>query len=144
MKTLDQWLSEYSVSHQNKTNQMLHKLFVPLIFLSVLGMLWDFQYMGVRAAHVVAFLGMIFYIRLGIGVAILMLVQVGLSFAILRFWSLQQGEIFLPNLYLFIFAWLGQFAGHKIEGRKPSFLQDLQFLLIGPVWVFAFAFRKSR
>ncbi|MBC7371542.1 MAG: DUF962 domain-containing protein [Bdellovibrionaceae bacterium] len=144
MKTLDQWLDEYSISHQNKTNQMLHKLFVPLIFLSALGMLWDWQYMDVRAAYVMAFFGMIFYISLGAGVAILMLVQVGLSFAILRFWSQQQGSIFLPNLYLFIFAWAGQFLGHKIEGKKPSFFKDLQFLLIGPVWVFAFAFRKSR
>ena len=32
-------------------------------------------------------------------------------------------------------AWIGQFIGHKIEGAKPSFFEDLQFLLIGPAWV---------
>jgi uncharacterized membrane protein YGL010W len=32
-------------------------------------------------------------------------------------------------------AWIGQFYGHKIEGKKPSFLKDLEFLLIGPLWV---------
>ena len=35
---------------------------------------------------------------------------------------------------LFVLAWIGQFYGHKIEGKKPSFFKDLQFLLIGPVW----------
>jgi uncharacterized membrane protein YGL010W len=142
MKTLDQWLSDYSVSHQNKTNQRLHKLCVPLIFFSVLGMLWDWQYMDVRAAYVVAALGMIFYATLGLKAFFIMLIQVSLSFAILRFWSMQQDTVFFPCLYLFIFAWLGQFLGHKIEGKKPSFFEDMQFLLIGPLWVFAFVFRK--
>lgn len=143
MRTLDQWLAEYSRSHQNKTNQMLHKLFVPLIFLSTLGILWDWQYMEIRAAYVVAFCGMIFYFSLGIGIALLMLVQTGLSFAILSFWSQQQGSIFISNLFLFGFAWAGQFLGHKMEGSRPSFFKDLQFLLLGPVWVFAFAFQRK-
>lgn len=40
------------------------------------------------------------------------------------------------NLTLFILAWIGQFYGHHVEGKKPSFFQDLQFLLIGPLWVY--------
>jgi uncharacterized membrane protein YGL010W len=144
MKTLDQWLYEYSVSHQNKTNQQIHKLCVPLILFSILGMLWDWQYMEVRAAHVVAALGMVFYVRLGFKVAVLMFVQLALSFAILQFWSTQRELLFLPNLGVFVFAWIGQFLGHKIEGKKPSFFQDLQFLLIGPIWVFGFAFKKNK
>ncbi len=47
---------------------------------------------------------------------------------------------FLPllttSLAIFVIAWIGQFYGHKVEGKKPSFLKDLQFLLIGPAWVF--------
>jgi uncharacterized membrane protein YGL010W len=36
---------------------------------------------------------------------------------------------------VFVLAWIGQFVGHKIEGRRPSFFTDLQYLLIGPAWL---------
>src|SRR5437868_4411132 len=133
MKTLDQWLNEYSVSHQNQINQRLHKVCVPLIFFSILGMLWDLQIAGFRGAWVFAILGMAFYLRLGAKSSLLMVLQIGLSFAILSFWSQNSGTVFLPCLTIFILAWAGQFWGHKIEGRRPSFYKDLQFLLIGPL-----------
>jgi len=142
MKTTEQWLHEYSESHQNKTNQMIHKLCVPLIFFSLMGMLWDLQLHEVRVTYIAALLAMLFYIRLGVKVAVLMLVQMAVFFAILSFWSQQQFSIFMPNLWIFAFAWLGQFIGHKLEGKSPSFFQDLQFLLIGPIWIFSFAFKK--
>ena len=43
--------------------------------------------------------------------------------------------LFYSSLAIFVIAWIGQFYGHKLEGKKPSFLKDLQFLLIGPAWV---------
>ena len=46
------------------------------------------------------------------------------------------------SLYIFVIAWIGQFIGHKIEGKKPSFFQDLQFLLIGPAWLLSFFYNK--
>ena len=46
------------------------------------------------------------------------------------------------SLMIFIVAWIGQFIGHKIEGKKPSFFQDLQFLLIGPAWLLSFIYDK--
>jgi uncharacterized membrane protein YGL010W len=46
-------------------------------------------------------------------------------------------------LIIFILAWIGQFWGHKIEGKKPSFIKDVQFLMIGPAWVMSFLFRKA-
>ena len=45
-------------------------------------------------------------------------------------------------LVLFVVAWIGQFIGHKIEGAKPSFFDDLKFLLIGPGWLLSFIFQK--
>lgn len=142
MRTLDQWLSAYAVSHQNKTNQILHKICVPLIFFSILGLLWDLSVGDLRAAWLVAILGMIFYIRLGLKASTLMLLQLSVCFAILHFWSAQTASVWLPSLIIFILAWIGQFVGHKIEGKKPSFFEDLQFLLIGPLWVLSFAFKK--
>jgi uncharacterized membrane protein YGL010W len=46
-------------------------------------------------------------------------------------------------LGLFAAAWVGQFKGHQIEGKKPSFLKDLQFLLVGPAWLLHFVYRKA-
>ena len=46
------------------------------------------------------------------------------------------------SLSIFIIAWIGQFIGHKIEGMKPSFLKDIQFLLIGPAWLLSFIYKK--
>ena len=45
-------------------------------------------------------------------------------------------------LAIFVVAWIGQFIGHAIEGRRPSFFKDLQFLLIGPIWLLAFVYRS--
>lgn len=142
MKTLEQWLQQYGVSHQNPINQKIHKVCVPLIFFSVLGMLWDWQMAGFRLAYLVAVLGMVFYVRLAVKSALVMFIQLSVCFAILFYWSAQVGSVFRPNLVIFILSWIGQFIGHKIEGKKPSFFEDLQFLLIGPLWVFSFLFRK--
>jgi len=43
---------------------------------------------------------------------------------------------------LFFIAWVGQFIGHKIEGKKPSFIDDLKFLMIGPAWLLHFIYQK--
>jgi uncharacterized membrane protein YGL010W len=48
------------------------------------------------------------------------------------------------SIAIFVVAWIGQFIGHKIEGKKPSFLDDLRFLLIGPLFVLGFLYRRLR
>lgn len=143
MKSLEQWLGQYAESHQNRRNQIIHKICVPLIFFSVFGMLWDLQVQGIRVAWIVAILGMIFYVRLGVKASLLMIFQLAVSFAILNFWSEHSGSVFLPNLGIFVVAWIGQFVGHNIEGKRPSFFVDLQFLLVGPLWVFSFIFKNK-
>jgi uncharacterized membrane protein YGL010W len=45
-------------------------------------------------------------------------------------------------LAVFAIAWLGQFIGHKVEGAKPSFFKDLQFLLIGPLWLLSYVYQR--
>jgi uncharacterized membrane protein YGL010W len=47
-------------------------------------------------------------------------------------------------LGIFIISWIGQFIGHKIEGKKPSFLDDIKFLLIGPIWLLHFILKKAK
>ena len=49
--------------------------------------------------------------------------------------------LWIPMLVLFVIAWVGQFIGHNHEGKKPSFLKDLQFLMIGPAWTMSHLFK---
>jgi uncharacterized membrane protein YGL010W len=39
------------------------------------------------------------------------------------------------SLGIFVAAWVAQFVGHKIEGKKPSFFEDMQYLWVGPLFV---------
>lgn len=147
MKNLQQWFDEYAVSHQNKTNQLIHYICVPAIFFSIVGMLMSIPSISISNllnfnnpiienwASLVLFFLLLFYLRLSFNTFIKML-----------FFSLicLLGNIYLGNvlplfytsLSIFVIAWIGQFYGHKLEGKKPSFFKDLQFLLIGPAWVF--------
>ena len=51
-------------------------------------------------------------------------------------------QLWLFSLITFIVAWIGQFYGHHVEGKKPSFFKDIQFLLIGPAWLMSFIYKK--
>lgn len=128
MKTLDEWLSVYAESHQNPTNKMIHNVAVPVIFFTVIVLAWKlslFLFLLVAAAT----LG--FYYLLGRKVAILGAVLI--LVCLLLQWVLGFG--WLTLIVLFALAWGGQFYGHKVEGKQPSFFEDLQFLLVGPLWV---------
>lgn len=127
---LADWLDRYGVSHQNPTNKQIHHICVPLIFMTIVGMLYNLHE---QVANVLVVAFAVFYIRLGTKA---LLVYVGLVMASLLVVKL----LALSNpilLLIFLLAWVGQFIGHKIEGAKPSFFEDLQFLLIGPLWVFS-------
>ncbi|NLP56953.1 DUF962 domain-containing protein [Lutibacter sp. B1] len=147
MKTLQQWFDEYSISHQNKTNQAIHYVCVPAIFFSIVGMLMSIPSQTVSNltnlnnpiienwAGVILILVLLFYLRLSFSTFIKVFI-----FSILcligNYYISTILPLFYTSLVIFIVAWIGQFYGHKIEGKKPSFLKDLQFLLIGPAWVF--------
>ncbi|PCH52066.1 MAG: hypothetical protein COC22_04705 [Flavobacteriaceae bacterium] len=147
MKALQQWFDEYAKSHQNKTNQFIHYICVPAIFFSIIGMLMSIPtslisnftnisnpFIENWAAPVLIML-LLFYIRLSFSTFIRML-----TFSIVclvgNYFLSTILPLFYTSLAIFIFAWIGQFYGHKLEGKKPSFFKDLQFLLIGPAWVF--------
>ena len=147
MKTLDQWFNEYAESHQHKTNQAIHYICVPAIFFSIVGML-----MSIPASLIADFtkitnpflenwatpvllLLFIFYIRLSFSTFVRML-TFSIICLVANYYLSTFAPLFYTSLVLFIIAWIGQFYGHKLEGKKPSFFKDLQFLLIGPAWVF--------
>jgi uncharacterized membrane protein YGL010W len=149
MRSADEWFVLYGESHQNPTNKMLHWVCVPLILLSTLGLLWSIPspYLGhvwINWATIVVVISLLFYISLSISIFLGMTLGCGLCLWIVYAvnasatsnFSFLWGSIFLG-------AWLGQFIGHKIEGRKPSFFQDLQFLLVGPAWLLHFIYKKA-
>ncbi|MGB1257371.1 MAG: DUF962 domain-containing protein [Thiolinea sp.] len=128
MKTLEQWLDAYSESHQNITNKQIHNICVPVIFFVVVALLWK---LGFFLFVLVAAGAIGFYYLLGKQAAVAGAAMIGGSLVLQ--WIFGFGWITL--LVLFGLAWAGQFYGHKIEGQKPSFFDDLKFLLIGPLWV---------
>jgi uncharacterized membrane protein YGL010W len=154
MQTLQQLLDAYAVSHQNKTNKIIHYFCVPAIFFSVVGLLMSIpsglitSITGIEnhlyANWGVAFLFplMIFYIRLSLKMAFLIL-----GFSILcilgNFQLALQMSLWKASVGIFVVAWIIQFYGHKIEGKKPSFLDDLKFLLIGPAWILDHVFKSK-
>ncbi|ELS8948012.1 DUF962 domain-containing protein [Vibrio fluvialis] len=141
MRTLNQWLDAYAVSHQNPINKRIHRVAVPGIYLSIVGLIWLLPAVPLMEWRVdwiwlVAMPVLGFYYRLSMTVFLMML---GFTLACIGLaWSVELMALpLLPlSLALFVLLWIAQFVGHKIEGKKPSFLSDLQFLLIGPIWVF--------
>ncbi|MEY2863409.1 MAG: hypothetical protein RLY58_1116 [Pseudomonadota bacterium] len=127
MKTLNTWLAEYGESHQNQTNKRIHWLCVPAILFSLVGISW---HISTVLTIVLLALMLLFFVRLSkplfLALGLLLLLMLTLVA------TLPVGSGFYIGL--FVVAWIGQFYGHKIEGKKPSFFKDLQFLLIGPAW----------
>lgn len=145
MKTLREWFDEYSVSHQNMTNKKIHYVCVPLIFFSVVGMIMSIPsklLIPLEKIHPIlgnwAFIAVIlvslFYFKLSFSMGIKMFVFTFICLVV-NYWLALLVPVFWFSLSVFVIGWIGQFYGHKIEGKKPSFLKDLQFLLIGPAWV---------
>ena len=142
MRTLEQWLSDYSQDHQNPTNKKIHHICVPLIMFSLLGMLWaiptpqafhSLPYLNWSSLFII--LALSFYLMLSLKTFLIMLILSIIQLAIIAQIA-TTGYLLAFSLGVFVVAWIGQFIGHKIEGKKPSFFTDLQFLLIGPLWVF--------
>ncbi|MBV8046297.1 MAG: DUF962 domain-containing protein [Paludibacterium sp.] len=136
MITLQQWLDAYGESHRNPKNVAIHKICIPLILFSILGFLSALP-LPLNAAWLLVAAGVLFYARLSLRMALAMLALCLVMLSVL--YGLRHAGLDLLSLsaVLFVLAWIGQFAGHRIEGRKPSFFEDLRFLMIGPAWTLA-------
>ncbi len=136
MRKIDNLFSRYGESHRNPTNKAIHWICVPLITWSLLAALWAWTPI---AAYVLIALAVGFYISLSLPIAIGMLMVSG--FMVLTLTVVTE-HLLIVAIVVFVAAWVGQFIGHKIEGKKPSFVEDVKFLLIGPAWLLGFVFRK--
>jgi uncharacterized membrane protein YGL010W len=151
MRTADQWLEDYGESHRNHTNKVLHWICVPVIAWCVLGLLWSLPFPdSTRAAHpavnwagIAVLAALIYYNLLSVPLAL-----GALPLLLAALWSIDrlghwtQVPLWAICVFLFVAAWIGQFIGHAIEGKRPSFFKDIQFLMIGPLWLLADVYRR--
>jgi uncharacterized membrane protein YGL010W len=155
-REVDILFDKYAASHQNPTNKIIHWICVPLIVFSIVGLVSAIPFPPI------GFLGkynmylnwfsilmagtMYYYIKLSPVLSYLMLFFFGLCyFFVVQLEHLEKSggpALWQVSLVIFALAWIGQFIGHKIEGKKPSFLDDLKFLLIGPIWLMHFILKK--
>ena len=149
MPTIQQWLSQYGESHQNDTNKTIHWICVPVIFFSVVGFLYSIKFPFFIGGHQmnVAMIGLalliIYYFSLSKTLWVGMFLFGSICLLICHFIELLFPiSLWLLSLILFSAAWIGQFYGHKVEGKKPSFFKDLQFLMIGPAWLMSFIYQR--
>lgn len=145
MKTVHDWLDEYAASHRNAVNRRFHYACIPPIVFSVIcalkaipaGNAW------VNPASVVMVLALLWYLRLSWRLALGLVLVFAVFYGGALVLQTATGPNFIwVTLAIFVVGWIGQFVGHAIEGARPSFFKDLQFLLVGPLWELAHVYRQ--
>lgn len=150
MRPVTAWLDEYGASHRNPVNKALHWICVPLIVVSLVGLLWSlpvpaaFSKVSPLLNWGSLFLSaaLVYYFLMSIPLALGM---VPVSAAIIGLLAWLDGlgpPLWAISVGIFVAAWIGQFIGHLIEGKRPSFFKDIQFLMIGPIWLLADLYRR--
>ena len=151
MKPISIWLGEYSESHQHPLNVKIHTICVPLIMLSLVALLSTISiesellrnfYNLNHGGAVLVVLALVYYFFLSIPffagmIPVSFLLIIGTQLLASLPFPLWQSA-----LAIFVVGWIGQFYGHKVEGKKPSFFKDVQFLLIGPLWLLSKLYRR--
>ncbi len=137
-RRVDALLAHYGESHTQATNELIHFIAIPLIMLSLLGMLYALH-PWVAYAFMAA--SMVYYVRLSLPFLAAMAVQTLVMLAVVQ-WLDGLGILVKASVAIFVVAWIFQFIGHKLEGKKPSFFEDLQYLWVGPLFVLSKLFLK--
>lgn len=136
VRKVDELFARYGESHRHPTNKAIHWVCVPLITWSVIALCWSWSPV---AAYALIALATGFYAWLSPAIAIGML---GVSAVLVYPLTLLGPHALAAAIVVFVLAWIGQFVGHRIEGKKPSFFDDVKFLLVGPAWLLADVYRR--
>lgn len=151
MRDAETWFGNYSRDHQNPTNQLIHWFCVPAITWTVVAFVWLIPVPafigkpGFWAVFAMFMAFVFYYYRLSrtIGLAMAGALATLAFLTDMLYRGIGTANLAWLALGVFVVAWVGQFIGHKIEGRRPSFLTDLQYLLIGPAWLMSKALRRA-
>lgn len=128
-RRIDQLLAHYSLSHQHPMNERIHFLAVPLIMLTLIGLMFELH---PAVAYVFLAASMVYYLRLSLVFSAVMAVWTALMLMVV--FAMGEHRL-LICVSVFVGAWVLQFIGHKLEGQKPSFFEDVQYLWVGPLFV---------
>ncbi len=150
MRSADEWFAEYGESHINPTNKLIHWICVPAIVVSVIGLLWSlpvpeaFRSISPALNWGTAFVmaAVVYYFLMSVSLGLGMVLVVLAMMAVVNWLDGFATPLWVISLAIFVIAWIGQFIGHIVEGKKPSFFKDLQFLMIGPAWLLGFVYRR--
>jgi len=140
MRDIERLITHYGKSHQNKTNILIHAVAVPSIYFVTIALIWAIPVpefiakYNVTFAHILIIPTLYYYFKLSGPIGAAMTLMTLASFGCIKLLVSLDINVFYFSIALFIFMWILQFVGHKIEGKKPSFFEDLQYLLIGPAW----------
>ncbi|MBP7184513.1 MAG: DUF962 domain-containing protein [Saprospiraceae bacterium] len=151
MPTIYQLLDEYGESHQNATNKMIHWICVPIIFFTIYALLQSIRLTSdhelgafFNVGNIALALALIYYFIKSKYLFVGFLIWSLLIWYVSNLWYMNTdtNSFLITMAVLFVVAWIFQFYGHKVEGKKPSFFKDLQFLLIGPAWLLQFIYKS--
>ena len=137
-RKIDALLDHYGTSHTHPINEVIHFIAIPAIMLSLVGLMF-----AVHPAVAVLFFAasMVYYIRLSWRFTVCMVLVSSVLLAAVD--ALNTQGVLLPvSVAVFVVAWIFQFIGHHLEGKKPSFFEDLQYLLVGPLFVLSKLFLR--
>ena len=129
MSVLTRLLESYEKNHQNPINEAIHMIAIPLIMFSILGVTAAFD---IFLEYILVGIVFFYYLKLSKTAALLMLVWLLIYLGLV---VLLKPYIIEISVLLFAFGWILQFLGHFIEGKRPSFFEDLRYFLIGPLFV---------
>lgn len=150
MRPIQSLLDEYAESHRNPVNKAIHWVAVPVIVWTVVALLWSIPFpfraavagIPVNWATIALLLAQLYWFRLSVSLALgLLAYNAAMILLTVRIGQAAPWPLWQVAIVVFVFAWILQFIGHAIEGKRPSFFKDLQFLLIGPAWLLAFLYR---
>ena len=136
-RAIDTLLAKYSENHLNHTNELIHFVCVPVIVFTLLGIVWAVHPL---AALAVVLVSLFHYFKLSKPFAVGMLLMSAVMLGLLA--AMPPATVLPMSIAIFVLAWIGQFIGHMIEGKRPSFLDDLRLLMIGPLFVLSFLYRR--
>lgn len=137
-RRIDALLHHYGLSHVHPTNEIIHMVAIPAIMLSLIGLMFALH----PALALVFFAAsMVYYARLSWRFTGCMLLVSSVMLAVVD--ALDARGVLVPvSVLVFVVAWIFQFIGHRIEGKKPSFFEDIQYLWVGPLFVLSKGFLR--
>ena len=139
MRNLEQQITQYAAYHRDRRNVATHFIGVPMIVYSVVLALVPWTIFGVNVALIAIMLAAAYYLFLDVALGTAMLIFLFFFCYLTAVYFNARldntAAIMGLSVLLFVVGWIIQFIGHKYEGMKPAFTDDIIGLVIGPLFI---------